>query len=59
VTITRTDAGDGTWKHVLVLAGVTCEARCNIPYEVQSGVSDYTSVSESRVLKISHCVSAQ
>jgi hypothetical protein len=59
VTVSKTALGGGKYEHELVYAGLACEARCDLPYRVQSAVSDYTSTSDSRLIKITHCLASQ
>ncbi len=59
VDITLTPIEGDKYKHILTYANVECEAKCNIPYSIKSGVSDFTSESDDRHIKISSCILSQ
>jgi len=56
VTVTKIDLGGGKFEHTLTLSGVDCEARCSLPYVIESAVSDYTSTSDLGTFKVAVCV---
>ena len=59
VAITLSDLGGNKYQHTLTYANVDCEAKCDIPYSITSGVSDYVSASDEQHIKISSCVLSQ
>ena len=59
VTVTKIDLGGCKFEHTLTLSGVDCEARCSLPYVIESAVSDYASTSDLGNFKITSCIQSQ
>jgi len=57
---TVTQQQDGTYLHQLIWLSVDCVPRCNIPFEVESGIDQFTSKSrQNHRLNVTSCLQSQ